>query len=182
MDDRTQVEALANGTIMLGIGWSGPSLAESQSLTAKALLRCSFALACAEHRWPAKRSKPKLSDFQDNFLAISTEAVSDFIHLLRTVCQRDGGFEPNILTVGNSLESMLSMVAAGRGVLLGPQILFHHPTAGVSFHIFSGAKEKFKMFLMRRKMPEPSASVDNFIKILAQSLPRACSAEIQDDR
>jgi DNA-binding transcriptional LysR family regulator len=183
MDDRTQVEALANGTIMLGIGWAGPCLAESQSLTAKALLRCSFALACAEHRWPAKRGKPKLSDFrEDNFLAISTEAGSDFMHLLRTVCQRDGGFEPNFLTVGNSLESILSMVAAGRGVLLGPQILFRHPTAGVSFHILNGAKEKFKMFLMRRKMPAPATSVDNFIKMLAQSLPRACRAEIQDDR
>jgi DNA-binding transcriptional LysR family regulator len=183
MDDRTQVEALANGTIMLGIGWAGPSLAESQSLTAKPLLRCSFALACAEHRWPAKRGKPKLSDFrEDNFLAISTEAGSNFMHLLRTVCQRDGEFEPNFLTVGNSLESILSMVAAGRGVLLAPQIVFRHPTAGVSFHILNGAKEKFEMFLIRRKMPEPAASVDNFIKILAQSLPRVCRAEIQDDR
>jgi len=183
MDDRTQVEALANGTIMLGIGWAGPNLAESQSLTAKPLLHCSFALACAEHRWPATRGQPKLSDFrEDNFLAISTEAGSNFMHLLRTVCRRDGGFEPNFLTVGNSLESLLSMVAAGRGVLLGPQILFRHPTAGVSCHILNGAKEKFKMFLMKRKMPEPAATVDNFIKILAQSLPRACRAEIQDDR
>jgi DNA-binding transcriptional LysR family regulator len=183
MDDRTQVEALANGTIMLGIGWAGANLAESQSLIAKPLLRCSFALACAEHRWPATRGQPKLSDFrEDNFLAISMEAGSTFMHLLRTVCQRDGGFEPNFLTVGNSLESLLSMVAAGRGVLLGPQILFLHPTAGVSFHILNGAKEKFKMFLMRRKMPEPAATVDNFIKILAQSLPRACRAEIQRTR
>jgi hypothetical protein len=44
--------------------------------------------------------------------------------------------------------------------------------AGVNFHIFNGAKEKFKMFLMRRKMPEPAVTVDNFIKILAESLPR----------
>jgi DNA-binding transcriptional LysR family regulator len=183
MDDRTQVEALANGTIMLGIGWAGPNLAESQSLTAKPLLRCSFALACAVHRWPATRGKPKLSDFrEDNFLAISTEAGSNFVHLLRTVCQRDGGFEPNFLPVGNSLESLLSMVAAGRGVLLGPQILFRQPTAGVNFHILDGTKEKFKMFLMRREMPEPAATVDNFVKILTQSLPRTCRAEIQDDR
>jgi DNA-binding transcriptional LysR family regulator len=123
-----------------------------------------------------------LSDFrEDNFLALSTEAGSNFMHLHRTVCQRDGGFEPNFLAVGNSLESLLSMVAAGRGVLLAPQILFRHPTAGVSFHILNGAKEKFKMCLIRRKMPEPVATVDHFVKILAQSLPRACRAEIQDD-
>jgi LysR family transcriptional regulator, benzoate and cis,cis-muconate-responsive activator of ben and cat genes len=174
MDDRTQVEALANGTIMLGIGWAGPSLAESESLTAKFLLRCSFALACAAHRWPVTRGKPNLSDFrEDNFLARSTERGSDFVNLLRAVCQRNAGFEPNFLTVGNSLESLLSMVAAGRGVLLAPQILFRHPTAGVSVHILDGAKEKFKMFLMRRKMPEPVATVDHFIKILTQSLPPA---------
>ena len=112
---------------------------------------------------------------------ILTEAGSNFVHLLRTVCQRDGGFERNFLTVGNSLESLLSMVAAGRGVLLAPQILLRHP-AGVSFHILNGAKEKFEMFLMRRVMPEPAATVDNFVKILTDSLPRACRAGIQDDR
>jgi hypothetical protein len=49
-------------------------------------------------------SKLKLSDFrEDSFLAMSTEAGSNFMHVLRTVCQRDGGFEPNFLTVGNSL-------------------------------------------------------------------------------
>jgi len=159
-----------------------PNLVESQSLTATPLLRCSFAIACAEHRWPATRGQPKLSDFrEDNFLGISTEAGGTFMHLLRTGCQRDGGFEPNFLTVGNSLESLLSMVAAGRGVLLAPQIVFRYPSAGVSFHILSGAKEKFRMFLMRRKMPEPAVTVDNFIKILLQSLPRDCKPEIQDD-
>ena len=40
------------------------------------------------------------------------------MHLVRTVCQRDAGFEPNFVKLGNSLESLLSMVAAGRGVLL----------------------------------------------------------------
>jgi len=173
MDDRTQVEALANGTIMLGIGWAGPNQAESESLTATPLLRCSFSIACAEHRWPAKRGRPKLSDFrEDNFLALSAETSGDYMRLVRTVCQRDAGFEPNFLTLGNSLESLLSMVAAGRGVLLGPQILFRHPTAGVNFHILNGAKEKFKMFLMRRKMPEPAATVDNFVKIIAESVLR----------
>jgi hypothetical protein len=59
--------------------------------------------------------------------------------------------------------------------------VFRYPSAGVSFHILSGAKEKFRMFLMRRKMPEPAVTVDNFIKILLQSLPRDCKPEIQDD-
>jgi hypothetical protein len=52
----------------------------------------------------------------------------------------------------------------------------------VNFHILNGAKEKFEMFLMKREMPEPAATVDNFIKILTQSLPPACRGEIQDNR
>ena len=50
MDNRTQVEALENGRIMLGIGYAGSDLAESESLTVTPLFRCSFSIACAEHR------------------------------------------------------------------------------------------------------------------------------------
>ena len=174
MDDRTQVEALANGTIMLGIGYAGPCLAESESLTATHLLRCSFRIACAEHRWPAKRrGRPKLSDFrEDNFLADSTEASRDYMRLVRTVCQRDAGFEPNFLRLGNGLENMLSMVATGRGVLLAPEILFRHRTAGVSVHVLEDSKAEFEMFLMRRKSSEAAVTVGNFVKILAESVLR----------
>ena len=146
MDNLTQLEALENGKTMSGIGFAGPNLADCESLTATVLLRCSFFIACAEHRWPAKRGRPNLSDFRrDNFLAPYTETSHDYLQLVRTVCQRDAQFEPNFLTVGNSLESLLSMVAAGRGVLLGPEILFRHRTIGVSFHVLDGSKEKFEV-------------------------------------
>ncbi len=93
------------------------------------------------------------------------------MQLVRTVCQRDAQFEPNFLTVGNSLESLLSMVAAGRGVLLAPEILSHHRTIGVSFHVLDGSKEKFEIVLIRRKCSEP-ATVDNFVKLLKESVRR----------
>ena len=173
MDNRTQVEALENGRIMLGIGYAGSDLAESESLTVTPLLRCSFSIACAEHRWPAKRGRPKLADFrEDNFLTPCTEAGDEYMHVVRTVCQRDAGFEPNFLTLGNSLESLLSMVAAGRGVLLSPEILSRHRTIGVSLHVLDGLQGEFEMFLMRRKSAEPAATLDNFVKILAESLLR----------
>ena len=173
MDNRTQVEALENGRIMLGIGYAGPNLAESESLTVTPLLRCSFSIACAEHRWPAKRARPKLADFrEDNFLTPCTEAGDEYMHLVRTVCQREAGFEPNFLTLGNSLESLLSMVAAGRGVSLSPEILSRHRTIGVSFHVLDGLQGEFEMLLMRRKSAEPAATLDNFVKILAESLLR----------
>ena len=173
MDNQTQLEALENGTIMLGIGYFGPKLMESDALTATHLLRCSFSIACAEHRWPAKRGRPKLAEFRkDDFLVAATEINRDYTRLIRTVCQREAGFEPNFLMLGNSLESLLSMVAAGRGVLLLPELLSRHHTTGVSFHALAGSKSQFEMFLIRRKGSEPVATVDNFVEILAESVQR----------
>jgi LysR family hca operon transcriptional activator len=174
MDNRTQLEALENGKIMLGLGYYGPNLAECESLTATPLLRCSFSIACAGHRWPSERGKPKLSDFRkDDFLMSATEELNrDYIRLVRTVCQRDAGFEPNFLMLGNSFESLLSMVAAGRGVLLLPELLSRQQTIGVSFHALAGLKSKFEMFRIRRKSIELAATVDNFVGILAESVQR----------
>lgn len=171
MDSRTQTEALSNGTIMLGIGDAGLSLVESDSLTAQLLLRCPFCIACAEHRWPAKRGRPKLSDFRDdNFLALSSGTGRYYLHLVRTICQRDADFDPNFLFLGNTFESLLSMVAAGRGVLLLPDIAFAFRPVGVKFHVLDDSTGEFEMFLLRRKSPEPTTTVDNFIKILAESV------------
>ena len=150
-----------------------PYLEQGESLTSTPLLRCYFSIVCAEHRWPARRGRPKLSDFcEGNFLAPSTETSGDYVRMVRTVCQRDAGFEPNFLTLGNSLETLLSMVAAGRGVLLGSEILFQHRVIGVSFHVLDGLKEKFEMFFTRTNSFEPGATVDNFVKVLAESVLR----------
>jgi hypothetical protein len=56
--------------------------------------------------------------------------------------------------------------------LLGPEILFRHPTVGVSFHVLDGSKGEFEMFLMRTNSSEPAATVDNFVKIIAESVLR----------
>jgi DNA-binding transcriptional LysR family regulator len=171
MDNRTQVEALLNGAIMLGLGYFDLNLEESESLPATPLLRCAFCLACAEARWPVKRGRPKLSDFrEENFLVLATETGRDYLRVVRSVCQREGGFEPTFLQVGNSLESLLSMVAAGRGVFLAPELVFGGRSAGVSVHVLDGLKSEFEVLLRRRKGPEPAAMVDNFAKMLAASV------------
>jgi hypothetical protein len=61
------------------------------------------------------------------------------------------------------------LVAAGRGVLLAPEILSHHRSKGVSFHVLDGAKEKLEILLIRKKCSEP-ATVDSFVKILKESV------------
>jgi DNA-binding transcriptional LysR family regulator len=171
LDNRAHVEALLNGAIMLGLGYVNPSLEEEASLTVTPLLRCAFCIACAECRWPVKRGRPKLSDFrEENFLVPATEAGGDYMGVVRSVCQRGDGFEPTFLQVGNSLESLLSMVAAGRGVFLAPELVFGGRSAGVSVHVLDGSKSEFEVLLRRRKGLEPAATVDNFAKMLAESV------------
>jgi DNA-binding transcriptional LysR family regulator len=68
MDNRTQIEALLNGSIMLGLGYLGVDLDESsrEQLVTKLLLRSAYCLVYPKHRWPAKRGTPELSDFRDD--------------------------------------------------------------------------------------------------------------------
>ena len=149
MDNSAQVEALLNGSVTLGIGRLDPNLEESESLTTTLLLRSPFCIACSEHRWPAKRDIPKLSDFrEDNFLVLSPEVGSgeDHMRLIRSVCQRDAGFEPTFVPVGSTFEAVMSMVAAGRGVLVGPGIGFRDRTIGVNVYVLDCSKGEYELF------------------------------------
>jgi len=175
MDNRTQVEAVLNGSVMLGIARLYPNLEESASLTTTFLLRSPFCIACSEHRWPAKRGTPKLSDFrEDNFLVLSPEVGSadDYMRLVRSVCQRDAGFEPTFVPVGSTFEAVMSMVAAGRGVLVAPEIGFRDRTIGVNVYVLDCSKGEYELFLIRRNTSESTATIDNFVKILAESVLR----------
>src|SRR5258708_16762908 len=90
MDNRAEIDALLDGSIMLGIGYSGLSLDENrgEQLRTKLLLRSAYCLVCSKHRWPGKRGTPKLSDFRDdNFLAFLPEIADDYQYMVRTVCR-----------------------------------------------------------------------------------------------
>ena len=175
MDNRSQLEAVLNGSVMLGIGRLDSNLEESASLTTTFLLRSPFCIACSEHRWPAKRGTPKLSDFQeDNFLVLSPEVGGgdNYMRMVRSVCQRDAGCEPTFVPIGSTFEAVMSMVAAGRGVLVAPEILFHDSTIGVNVYVLGRSKGEYELFLFRRNTSESTATIDNFVKILAESALR----------
>jgi DNA-binding transcriptional LysR family regulator len=143
MNNRAQIEALLNDSIMLGITYLDPSLEDGdrEQLAAKLLLRSEFCLVCSRHRWPAKRGTPKLADFRDDpFLAFLPEAGGGYQPMVEATCRREGGFEPKVLAVGNSIESLLSMVAAGRGVFLCPQTAMRDSTPAVHWHVLANAK------------------------------------------
>jgi DNA-binding transcriptional LysR family regulator len=171
MDNRAQIDALLNGSIMLGIGYPGLSTEESDLLSTELLLRSPICIACSKNRWPGKRNRPALSDFRDdNFLAFS-EFAADYMNMVRKICRLDAGFEPTLLPVADSFESLISMVAAGRGVFLCPEAV-RDRAVGVNFRDLRGSKDEFELFLNRRKEAEPPATVNNFVKILFESVQR----------
>ena len=168
MTNRAQVDALLNGSIMLGIGYSGLSLDES--LTTKPLLRSANCIVCSKHRWPAKRGTPKLSDFRDdNFLTFSPE-IDDYDHWVRTVCRLDGGFEPKLLPVGNTFDSLISRVSAGRGVALCPEIARRDGIPAINFHVLQESKNQYEVQVVRTKDSETAATVNNFVGILLETV------------
>jgi DNA-binding transcriptional LysR family regulator len=123
MNNRAQVAALLDGSIMLGIGYFG-SMAdedEREQLCTQLLLRSPVGIACSKHRRFPKRAAPKLRDFHhDKFLSFDPEYGYGYEDWVRGFCRRVGGFEPEIGARVNSPESLVSMIAADRGICLGP--------------------------------------------------------------
>lgn len=174
MDGRTQIDALLNGSIMLGIAFRGLSFEEvrGEDLTMKLLLRSPYCLVCSSHRWPVKGRTPKLSEFRnDNFLSFSPTIADDYEHLVRTICQLDGGFEPQLLQLANSADSAISMATAGRGVFLAPQIsLCWRPT--INYLVLSESTSLFELYVIGRKNSKGEATVNNFVRILFEVVGR----------
>jgi hypothetical protein len=91
-------------------------------------------------------------DFRDdNFLSFLPEISGDYESLVRTVCRRDGGFEPKFLPVGNTFDSSISMVTAGRGVLLCQEISLRNRTLANNVHVLKGSKKQFELCAIRKK-------------------------------
>jgi len=43
---------------------------------------------------------------------------------------------------------------------------------GASFHVLKGSEGQFELFLLRRKEPEPVATVTNFVEVLVEAVQR----------
>ncbi|MBV8588045.1 MAG: hypothetical protein JO308_17285, partial [Verrucomicrobia bacterium] len=85
------------------------------------------------------------------------------------ICQRGAGFEPQFEPVANSLDSMMSMVAAGRGIFMRPLIGPSDHPPGVNLYVLNDIQSDFEMYLIRRKS-EPEPTVNNFVGILAETV------------
>jgi DNA-binding transcriptional LysR family regulator len=121
LDNRIQVEAVLNGSIMLGIGYYSLALEEDyqDQVSTRLLLRSPVVIICPKNRRSPKRVVPELKDFRhEQFLSIEPAYSFGYEEWLRGFCKRLGGFEPDIAALANSPESVIGMLAAGRGVFL----------------------------------------------------------------
>jgi LysR family transcriptional regulator, benzoate and cis,cis-muconate-responsive activator of ben and cat genes len=173
MNNRAQVEAVLNGAIMLGIGYFDSAVEEDEreQLCTRLLLRSPVGIGCSKHRRFPKRAAPKLRDFRhDKFISFDPEYGYGHEQWVRGFCQRVGKFEPEIGALANSPDSLISMVAAGRGVFVGPQIGAEGRTAAIDFYPLTEAEIHFELFAIWKKQPEVPPTISKFIEVLQESI------------
>jgi DNA-binding transcriptional LysR family regulator len=176
MNNRAQVEAVLNGAIMLGIGFfdSAADEDEREQLCTRLLLRSPVGIGCSKHRRFPKRAAPKLRDFRhDKFISFDPEYGYDHEQWLRGLCQRLGKFEPEIEALANSPDSLISMVAAGRGVFVGPEIGIRGRTTAIDFYLLTEAESQFELFTIWKKQSQIAPTISKFIEVLQEAIKPA---------
>jgi hypothetical protein len=64
------------------------------------------------------------------------------------------------------------MVSAGRGIFLFAEIRLHDRTSGINFHVLQECKNQFELYVIGKKDSEPAATVNNFVRILFETVRR----------
>jgi LysR family transcriptional regulator, benzoate and cis,cis-muconate-responsive activator of ben and cat genes len=173
MNNRAQVEAVLNGSIMLGIGYFDSAVDddEREQLCTRLLLRSPVGIGCSKHRRLPKRAVPKLRDFRhDKFLSVDPEYGYGYEQWVRGLCQRFGKFEPEIEAIGNSPESLISMVAAGRGVFLSAEIGIRGRTAAIDFYLLTELESQFELLAIWKKQSQMAPTISKFFEVLEESI------------
>jgi LysR family transcriptional regulator, benzoate and cis,cis-muconate-responsive activator of ben and cat genes len=169
MNSHTQAEALLDGSIMLGVGYvdAGVDEEDRELLATELLLKCPYGIVYSKHRRFPKRRTPALTDFRhDTFLAFAPQLSPVHAHWTRELCQETGGFESKVEAIANSREDMTSMVAAGRGVWLAPEIAVPTRLEAVNYQRLEEIEPKYELFLVSKKEAALPATVEQFIRVL----------------
>ena len=173
MNNRAQVEAVLTGSIMLGIGNFESALEEEEreQVCTQLLLRAPVGIACSKHRRLPKRGLPRLRNFRyDKFLSLDPEYSFGYEQWARGICRRFGSFDPEIGALANSAESLVSMVAAGRGVFLGPEIGVRGRTAAIDFYLLPEIESGFELLLIWKKQSQIMPAIFEFIEVLQEAI------------
>jgi DNA-binding transcriptional LysR family regulator len=177
MHSRAQVEAVLNGSIMLGIGFYSYALEEDEQeqVSTRLLLRSPVELVAPKNRRFRKQAVPKLKDLRhDKFLSLHPDYSFGYEQWLRDFCKRLGGFEPEIAALADSPDSLIGMVAAGRGVFLGPEagIRGRQETwrAAGDIYLLNEPDSHFELFAIWKKQCQMERTVSEFIDVLVAEL------------
>jgi DNA-binding transcriptional LysR family regulator len=163
-------QAVSDDTVMLGIGLLSDNL-DRADLSIEPLLRSAIGIVCSKSRRLPKRKMLKLKDFRDEkFLGFDPKYSSFYNPFFRNLCRRVGGFEPEIEAIADSPESMLGMVAAGRGIFLGPQIGMHNRTNAVDFHVLHGLENAYELNAIWKTQSKVAPTIGKFVAALHESL------------
>jgi DNA-binding transcriptional LysR family regulator len=177
MNNREQVEAVLNGSIMIGVGFYSYALEEDEreQVATRLLLRSPALIVCPRNHRLLKGTVPKLKDFRhEKFLYLAADFAFGYEQWLRGFCKRVGGFEPEIAALANSPDSLIGMVAAGHGVFLGPELSIRGKqeawrSAG-DFYPLTGPDNHCELLAIWKKQCPIEPTVSNFIDVLVAEL------------
>ena len=177
MNNRVQIEAILNSSIMLGIGFYGYALEEDEQdqVCTQLLLRSPVEIVAPKNRRFAKGAVPKLKDFRhDKFLTVAPDYAFGYEQWLREMCQRLGGFEPDIAAAADSADSLIGMVAAGRGVFVGPEVAIRGRqgpwTSAGNLYLLTEPESHFELFAIWKKQRPMEPIISEFLAVLAADL------------
>jgi DNA-binding transcriptional LysR family regulator len=177
MHNRAQVEAVLNGSIMLGIGFYSYALEEDEAeqVSSRLLLRSPVVIVCPKNRRFPKGTVPKLKDFRhDKFLSIAPVHSFGYEQWLRGLCERFGGFEPDITALADSADSLIGMVAAGRGVFVGPEVSIRGRlgpwTSAGDIYLLSEPESHFELFAIWKGDRPMEPIVSQFLDVVTAEL------------
>jgi DNA-binding transcriptional LysR family regulator len=93
---------------------------------------------------------------------------------LRGFCERLGGFAPEIAALADSPDSLIGMVAAGRGVFVGPEVAIRGRgeswrSAG-DFFLLTEPGSHFELFAIWKKQSQVEPTISKFIDVLVAEL------------
>ena len=173
MDNRAQVEAVLDGSIMLGIGDFSYALEEDEQeqVSTRLLLRSAVVIVCPKNRRFPKGTVPKLRDFRhEKFLSVDPGYAFGYEQWLHGICKQFGGFEPEIAAVGDSPDSLIMMVAAGRGVVVVPEVSIRARqeswrSAG-DIYVLTEPGSISELYAIWKKQSQVEATISKFIDVL----------------
>jgi DNA-binding transcriptional LysR family regulator len=177
MNNRAQVEAVLNGSIMLGIGYYSYVLEEDEQeqVCTRLLLRSPVGIVLPKNRRLPKGAVPKLKDFShEKFLCVNPDHAFGYEQWLRGFCKRFGGFEPEIAALADSPDSLTGMVAAGRGVYVGSEAGIRGRqeawrSAG-DFYLLTDPMNQIEQFAIWKRQCPMEPIISKFVDVLVAEL------------